>query len=221
MGLFRHGLSADLAHLPPGTPGTDERLREKANHAYTIPGTRRTRVAAGPAVCPPISPSCSRVRRPSSPRSRSTPSSPQRASAGSSTRCSNPPPSKAVPERARTAQARQPHRPPRPESRRGQRRPDRQRRAPRARRRGAAAMTCRTCPTSSCPTNSATRPCARTENSTSSTTKTSSSESPAHRTARHRLRCPIHLHNNPRDHRDHCRAALPLQPSRSGSALRR
>ena len=31
---------------PPGTPGIGERLREKANHAYTIPGTRRTRVAA-------------------------------------------------------------------------------------------------------------------------------------------------------------------------------
>ena len=43
---FRYGLIADLAHLPPGTPGIGERLREKANHAYTIPGTRRTRVAA-------------------------------------------------------------------------------------------------------------------------------------------------------------------------------
>ena len=31
---------------PPGTPGIGERLREKANHAYAIPGTRRTRVAA-------------------------------------------------------------------------------------------------------------------------------------------------------------------------------
>ena len=87
VGLFRYGLIADLAHLPPGTPGIGERLREKANHAYTIPGTRRTRVAAetirdwlalyrsggfsrrcirrpastavGLAVCPPISPSCS------------------------------------------------------------------------------------------------------------------------------------------------------------------
>ena len=46
VGLFRYGLIADLAHLPPGTPGIGERLREKANHAYTIPGTRRTRVAA-------------------------------------------------------------------------------------------------------------------------------------------------------------------------------
>ena len=43
---FRYGLIADLAHLPPGTPGIGERLREKANHAYAIPGTRRTRVAA-------------------------------------------------------------------------------------------------------------------------------------------------------------------------------
>ena len=46
VGLFRYGLIADLAHLPPGTPGIGERLREKANHAYAIPGTRRTRVAA-------------------------------------------------------------------------------------------------------------------------------------------------------------------------------
>ena len=44
--LFRYGLIADLAHLPPGTPGIGERLREKAKHSYTIPGTRRTRVAA-------------------------------------------------------------------------------------------------------------------------------------------------------------------------------
>ena len=46
VGLFRYGLIVDLAHLPPGTPGIGERLREKANHAYAIPGTRRTRVAA-------------------------------------------------------------------------------------------------------------------------------------------------------------------------------
>ena len=46
VGLFRYGLIADLAHLPPGTPGIGERLREKAKHSYTIPGTRRTRVAA-------------------------------------------------------------------------------------------------------------------------------------------------------------------------------
>ena len=39
VGLFRYGLIADLAHLPPGTPGIGERLREKANHAYAIPGT--------------------------------------------------------------------------------------------------------------------------------------------------------------------------------------
>ena len=86
VGLFRYGLIADLAHLPLGTPGIGERLREKANHAYAIPGTRRTRVAAEtirdwlalyrgggfealypkarvdrgrPRRLPPISPSCS------------------------------------------------------------------------------------------------------------------------------------------------------------------
>ena len=44
--LFRYGLIIDLAHLPPGTPGIRERLRAKAEHSYTIPGTQRTRVAA-------------------------------------------------------------------------------------------------------------------------------------------------------------------------------
>ena len=44
--LFRYGLIADLVHLPPGTPGVRKRLREKAERTYTIPGTRRTRVAA-------------------------------------------------------------------------------------------------------------------------------------------------------------------------------
>ena len=44
--LFRYGLIADLAHLPPGTPGTGERLRAKATQDYVIPGTTRTRVAA-------------------------------------------------------------------------------------------------------------------------------------------------------------------------------
>ena len=44
--LFRYGLIANLAHLPQGTPGIGERLREKAKHTYAIPGTRRTRVAA-------------------------------------------------------------------------------------------------------------------------------------------------------------------------------
>ena len=61
VGLFRYGLIADLAHLPPGTPGIGERLREKAKHSYTIPGTRRTRVDRGrPRRLPPsISPNCS------------------------------------------------------------------------------------------------------------------------------------------------------------------
>ena len=44
--LFRYGLLADIVHLPPGTPGVGERLRDKARHTYVIPGTRRTRVAA-------------------------------------------------------------------------------------------------------------------------------------------------------------------------------
>lgn len=44
--LFRYGLIADLVHLPPGSPGITERLRAKADQHYTIPGSRRTRVAA-------------------------------------------------------------------------------------------------------------------------------------------------------------------------------
>ena len=44
--LFRYGLIADLVHLPPGTAGIRDRLRAKAEHQYTIPGTLRTRVAA-------------------------------------------------------------------------------------------------------------------------------------------------------------------------------
>ena len=44
--MFRYGLLADIVHLPPGTPGVGERLRDKARHTYVIPGTRRTRVAA-------------------------------------------------------------------------------------------------------------------------------------------------------------------------------
>ncbi len=31
--LFRYGLIADLAHLPPGTPGIRDRLRAKAEHS--------------------------------------------------------------------------------------------------------------------------------------------------------------------------------------------
>ena len=44
--LFRYALIADLVHLPPGTAGIRQRLREKAERTYTIPGTRRTGVAA-------------------------------------------------------------------------------------------------------------------------------------------------------------------------------
>jgi transposase InsO family protein len=44
--LFRYGLIADLAQLPPGSPGLYARLREKAAAEHTIPGTTRTRVAA-------------------------------------------------------------------------------------------------------------------------------------------------------------------------------
>ena len=50
---------------------------------------------------------------------------------------------------------------------------------------------------------------------------TSSSESPAPRAPRRRVRWPIHLHHNHRDHRDHCRAAVPSGANRSRSALRR
>ena len=42
----RYGLIADLVHLPPGTAGIGDKLRAKAEHQYTIPGTLRTRVAA-------------------------------------------------------------------------------------------------------------------------------------------------------------------------------
>ena len=44
--LFRYGLIADLIHLPSGSPGITARLEAKAAQAYTIPGSRRTRVAA-------------------------------------------------------------------------------------------------------------------------------------------------------------------------------
>ncbi len=42
--LFRYGVIADLVHLPPGTPGLSDRLREKAAREYDIPGSRRTNV---------------------------------------------------------------------------------------------------------------------------------------------------------------------------------
>ena len=44
--LFRYGVIADLAQVPPGTPGLMAQLRAKAKQQYTIPGTLRTRVAA-------------------------------------------------------------------------------------------------------------------------------------------------------------------------------
>ena len=43
--LFRYGLIADLVQLPAGSKGLYRRLQEKAGHAYTIPGSRRTTVA--------------------------------------------------------------------------------------------------------------------------------------------------------------------------------
>jgi putative transposase len=46
IGLFRYGLIADLLQLPPGGKGLYEHLAAKAALDYTIPGSRRTRVAA-------------------------------------------------------------------------------------------------------------------------------------------------------------------------------
>ena len=37
---------ADLVHLPLGTKGMVDKMRDKAGQPYTIPGTNRTRVAA-------------------------------------------------------------------------------------------------------------------------------------------------------------------------------
>ena len=45
--LFRYGLIVDMAQLPPGAPGIGEQVRAKAAQHHTIPGTHRTRVAAG------------------------------------------------------------------------------------------------------------------------------------------------------------------------------
>ena len=44
--LFRYGVIVDLVHLPVGTQGIGEKLRDKASHNYTIPGSDRTHVAA-------------------------------------------------------------------------------------------------------------------------------------------------------------------------------
>jgi putative transposase len=43
--LFRYGLIADLAQLPPGTKGLYDLIRAKAERDYVIPGSTRTRVA--------------------------------------------------------------------------------------------------------------------------------------------------------------------------------
>jgi len=43
--LFRYGLIADLAQLPPGTKGLYDLIRAKAERDYLIPGSTRTRVA--------------------------------------------------------------------------------------------------------------------------------------------------------------------------------
>ena len=44
--LFRYGVIVDLVHLPVGTQGIGEKLRDKASQTYTIPGSDRTHVAA-------------------------------------------------------------------------------------------------------------------------------------------------------------------------------
>jgi len=44
--LFRYGLIANLIHRPAGERGLYVLLREKAERIYSIPGSRRTRVAA-------------------------------------------------------------------------------------------------------------------------------------------------------------------------------
>lgn len=44
--LFRYGLIADVLHLPVGSRGLYQCLRQKAAADYTIPGSSRTRVAA-------------------------------------------------------------------------------------------------------------------------------------------------------------------------------
>lgn len=43
--LFRYGVIGDLVHLPPGAKGIYERLKEKADSDYRIPGSPRVRVA--------------------------------------------------------------------------------------------------------------------------------------------------------------------------------
>jgi putative transposase len=43
--LFRYGVIGDLVHLPPGAKGLYQRLKEKADIDYRIPGSLRVRVA--------------------------------------------------------------------------------------------------------------------------------------------------------------------------------
>ncbi len=43
--LFRYGLIADLVHMKPGEKGIGEKLKEKSDREYDIPGTLRRRVA--------------------------------------------------------------------------------------------------------------------------------------------------------------------------------
>jgi transposase InsO family protein len=45
LALFRYGLIAEFIQLPAGSRGLYARLREKARAEYTIPGSKRTRVA--------------------------------------------------------------------------------------------------------------------------------------------------------------------------------
>ena len=44
--LFRYGLIADLAQLPPGAKGLYDLIRAKSERDYVIPGSTRTRVAS-------------------------------------------------------------------------------------------------------------------------------------------------------------------------------
>ncbi len=43
--LFRYGIISDFINLPPGTRGLYAQIKKKAEQDYTIPGSRRTRVA--------------------------------------------------------------------------------------------------------------------------------------------------------------------------------
>jgi putative transposase len=43
--LFRYGVIADFINLPPGTKGLYALIKKKAGQRYTIPGSRRTKVA--------------------------------------------------------------------------------------------------------------------------------------------------------------------------------